>query len=519
MNTSLNSPMHRSLRWCVLGAALGLLACAGPKKDIVVPGEVVATPAAVPASAPVSEADGEVVGEAVSFSTQLATYTAVNFAHLPGWTNDNQLESWPALLSSCEKLATRSPQWDGLCARAKTADHSSNEAVRAFFEREFVAYQLRDDTRKADGVVTGYYEPELRGSRQYRAPYIYPVYGTPDDMVFLDARKVDRKSGLQAVVARVENRNVVIQRGVSTREMNAAGLYLLNLPELTLDTVDRKVRLRIDGKKLVPYYTREEIERLGAPNAKVLAFVDNLLALYEMQIQGTGRIRLTDGKTLYLSYGEQNGHPFRPPPPPPGTKVAGKTRGGLAELDTEDEDEDDGSTIRTRGFKLAAPAKGASVAVPGRKAAKPVSGSGIKDPSYVFFREYPPNGTGPIGALNVPLRAGRSIAVDPRSTPLGYPVFVSTRDPASGKPMRRLTVAQDTGGAIRGAVRADYFLGNGAVAAKQARRMKENGQLWLLLPRGLKVSAGAGLMKTRGGPSRELPQCLVETEDFCVDDE
>jgi membrane-bound lytic murein transglycosylase A len=87
--------------------------------------------------------------------------------------------------------------------------------------------------------------------------------------------------------------------------------------------------------------------------------------------------------------------------------------------------------------------------------------------------------------------------------------------------MRRLTVAQDTGGAIRGAVRADYFLGNGVVAAKQARRMKENGQLWVLLPRGLKVSAGAGAgaVKTRGGPSVPLPQCLVETEDICVDDE
>jgi membrane-bound lytic murein transglycosylase A len=369
--------------------------------------------------------------------------------------------------------------------------------------------------------VTGYFEPEIRGSRQYRAPFVYPVYGPPADMLFLDARKVDKKGGVQAVVARVEGSNVVIQRGVSTHDMNATGLYLLDLPQLTLDTIDRKVRLRIENKRLVPYYTREEIETRGAPNAKVLAFVDNLLALYEMQIQGTGRIRLTDGKMIYLSYAEQNGHPFLPTLAP-GASNSGavKTRGGLAELDT-DSDEDDGKVIRTRGFKLAAPTVGAKVAVPGNKTAKPVAGSGIKDPSYVFFKENPPNGAGPLGAMNVPLSAGRSIAVDPRSTPLGYPVFISTRDPSTGKPMRRLTVAQDTGGAIRGAVRADYFLGNGVVAAKQARRMKENGQLWVLLPRGLKVSAGAGAgaVKTRGVLSVALPQCLVATEDICEDDE
>jgi membrane-bound lytic murein transglycosylase A len=519
-------PTHLSMRWWILGVVVvAASGCASPQKEIVVPGEPVATaptPALVPPPAPAQVAandQSDVAGEATTFSTQLATYTSVSYADLPGWNSDNLVESWPALLTSCGKLSTRSPQWEGLCARAQTADHSSNEAVRTFFEREFVAYQLRDDTRKVDGVVTGYFEPDLKGSRQYRAPYIFPVYGTPDDMVILDARKVDKKTGLQAVVARVENRNVVIQRGLNTREMNAPGLYLLNLQELTLDTLDRKVRLRIDGKKLVPYYTREEIEQFGAPNAKVLAFVDNLLALYEMQIQGNGRIRLTDGSTLYLTYAEQNGHPFRPPAPPTGSRVAAvKTRGGLAELDTDEEDDDE-TTVRTRGFKLAVPVAGASVAVPGRKTAKPATGSGIKDPSYVFFREYPPNKTGPIGAMDVPLQAGRSIAVDPRSTPLGYPVFVSTRDPASGKPMRRLTIAQDTGGAIRGAVRADYFLGNGAAAAKQARRMKENGLLWLFLPRGQKVASGGALAKTRGGASRDLPQCLVETEDVCVDDE
>jgi membrane-bound lytic murein transglycosylase A len=158
--------------------------------------------------------------------------------------------------------------------------------------------------------------------------------------------------------------------------------------------------------------------------------------------------------------------------------------------------------------------------VPGRRAAGPVIGSGIKDPSYVFFKEADGSAGGPVGAFGVPLSAGRSIAVDPRSTPLGFPVFVSTRAPDSGAPMQRLTIAQDTGGAIRGAVRADYFFGNGQQAANQARRMKERGQLWILLPRGLAVAAAASSsIRTRGAAvGADLPQCLVPQEDACVDD-
>jgi 3D (Asp-Asp-Asp) domain-containing protein len=105
------------------------------------------------------------------------------------------------------------------------------------------------------------------------------------------------------------------------------------------------------------------------------------------------------------------------------------------------------------------------------------------DPSYVFFREIPDGPEGPIGALGVPLTAGRSVAVDPRTTPLGYPVFVSTSQPGRKGKLNRLVMAQDTGGAIRGAVRADYFWGFGADAYAQAARMKESGRMWLMLDR------------------------------------
>jgi membrane-bound lytic murein transglycosylase A len=254
----------------------------------------------------------------------------------------------------------------------------------------------------------------------------------------------------------------------------------------------------------------------------VLAFVDSATALYEMQVQGSGRIRLREGgEILRVAYAEQNGHPFRPTLVSSNSnKPQVKTRGGNVELAAED-DSDDGA-VRTRGFKLAAPVKPGAVALPGQKPTAQTTGSGIKDPSYVFFREAPAKTGGPLGAFGVPLSAGRSIAVDPRSTPLGYPVFVSTKNPTNGLPLRRLTIAQDTGGAIRGAVRADYFFGDGQQAATQARRMKESGQLWLLLPRGLKVAAAAVLPgKTRGagGANAVAPQCVVPSDDFCADDQ
>jgi membrane-bound lytic murein transglycosylase A len=374
-------------------------------------------------------------------------------------------ESWPAFVESCKVLSVKVPEWKGICARSTQVNASNNEAVRKFFEQEFVAYQVQDERNKNDGVVTGYFETELKGSRRYGAPYVYPVYGVPSDMLILDSRDIERGLRSQKVAVKLDGRTVTIQKGLTVRDATGAGVYLLDLNTVGLDTLDRRVRLRIEGKQLVPYYTRQEIDALGAPNAKVIAFVDDVAALYEMQIQGAGRITLTGGERIQVSYAEQNGHPFRP-------TLAGKSksrsRGGEIELEPDDEEEDAGS-IRTRGFTLSKPA------VQSRPTATRNLASGIQDPSYVFFRESSLTNRGPVGALGVPLQAGRSIAVDPRSTPLGYPVFVSTRDPGKGSPLQRLTVAQDTGGAIRGAVRADYFFGNGPTAAASARRMPNVG--------------------------------------------
>ncbi|HEY4959023.1 MAG TPA: 3D domain-containing protein [Caldimonas sp.] len=144
------------------------------------------------------------------------------------------------------------------------------------------------------------------------------------------------------------------------------------------------------------------------------------------------------------------------------------------------------------------------------------------DPSYVFFRVAPDQtaSNGPLGALGVPLTPGRSIAVDPRTTPMGYPVYLSApTPPGSTIALQRLVMAQDTGGAIRGAIRADFFWGFGSSAGRQAMRTRERGQMWLMLPRSEAERLQSGGLVTRG--SRSLRgaagsgECLVDDEAFC----
>jgi membrane-bound lytic murein transglycosylase A len=172
----------------------------------------------------------------------------------------------------------------------------------------------------------------------------------------------------------------------------------------------------------------------------------------------------------------------------------------------------------TAGARTTGDATGADARAPGAAAPRPVFA--ISDPSYVFFRVIPDSPNGPLGALGVPLSAGRSVAVDPRTTPLGAPVFVSTRDnPQTPGAINRLMLAQDSGGAIQGAVRADYFYGFGQSAQTQASRTKKRLHMWVLLPKGLHIAAQETSFKTRGvGPAASDTDCLVSDPVLCVDD-
>ena len=163
------------------------------------------------------------------------------------------------------------------------------------------------------------------------------------------------------------------------------------------------------------------------------------------------------------------------------------------------------------GGKGAGQATGSGKAVPKTK---------IGDPSYVFFRRIGDGPEGPIGALGVPLSPGRSMAVDPRATPLGAPVFIDGQQPGGKGAMRRLVFAQDTGGAIRGSVRGDFFWGFGDKAGKMALQTNQPVKMWLLLPKAVAGSAAASGIKTRSlGGVEALRDCAVPDEEFCVEDD
>ena len=178
------------------------------------------------------------------------------------------------------------------------------------------------------------------------------------------------------------------------------------------------------------------------------------MELFFLQVQGSGRIKLPDGSLARVNYADQNGHPYQ---------SIGRLLVERGELKLEE-----ASMQGIQAWARANPAK--------------LSGLLNSNPSYVFFREVANSHDGPIGALGIPLSPERSLAVDPRSVPLGAPVFLATTRPNSSQPLNRLMLAQDTGGAIKGAVRADLFWGFGRDAGEQAGRMKQSGRMWVLLP-------------------------------------
>jgi membrane-bound lytic murein transglycosylase A len=218
-----------------------------------------------------------------------------------------------------------------------------------------------------------------------------------------------------------------------------------------------RLRGRLAGKKVVPYGTRAEIERASLPG-KELVWVNDPVEAFFLEVQGSGRVQLDDsGETVRIAFADQNGHPY---------KAIGRWLVEQGELTAEQ-----------------ASAQGIKAWI----AAHPERRQELfnVNPSYIFFKEerLPDPSVGPKGALGVPLTPARSVAIDPTFLPLGVPLFLSTTEPASETPMRRLMMGQDTGGAIRGEVRADFFFGFGPAAADNAGRMKQRGSLWALLPR------------------------------------
>ena len=344
------------------------------------------------------------------------------WSELPGWRDDNLAAAWPALLASCKVLAAQEA-WKDACTAASRVMNPGADTARRYFEEHYSAYQVLAADGTQDGLMTGYYEPLLRGSRKPTARYRHPVYGVPDDLLIIDL----------------------------------AELY----PELK----GMRLRGRLEGRRVVPYYDRARIENGEAPvRGREIAWVEDAVELFFLHIQGSGRILLDTGETLRIGYAEQNGHPYR---------SIGRLLVERGELALEQ--------ASMQGIKAWVQQN------PG--AARDLLNS---NGSYVFFRELPVTGTGPPGALGVPLTPRRSLAVDTRTLPLGTPVYVATTWPNTPRPLNLLMLAQDTGGAIRGALRGDFYWGSGEAAGREAGRMRQRARMWLLLPKGVAPPPGGG---------------------------
>mgnify|MGYP003336931223 FL=1 len=332
-----------------------------------------------------------------SYSSPIATFSAISWQTLPGWQEDDLTQVWPAWLKSCDALRRKSgePNWRQVCAQASNVSGRDNQSIRQYFENYFQAYEIRNKSGSDSGLITGYYEPVMNGSLTRTSIYNVPLYGLPNAW---------------------------------------------------------------KNSKPNPGPTRAELMSSGILKGSEIAWVQDPVAAAFMQIQGSGKIRLEDGRVMRLGFAGTNEQPFK----------------SFAQW-LLDRKEITRSEATMQGISQWA-----------KRNPDRVNEMLNANPRFVFFKELPSNvdpGLGPTGAQGVPLTGERSIAIDLQAMPLGAPVFLATTKPLSNQVLQKLVVAQDTGKAIVGGVRADYYWGSGEAAGENAGRMKQNGKMWLLLPR------------------------------------
>lgn len=396
----------------ILAVALGVAACAAPPRQPAASAANVAAQACTPQAqtcAPCAcDQPGAQPGDKPDAPPKPA-WTRAEWSQLTTWNQDKPEDAWRAFLASCGTLK-RQPPWARVCAEADTTPMLE---ARAFFERNLTPWRM---SGASSSLITGYYEPLLTGSRTRKAPYLTPLYAAPPDLLTID------------------------------------------LGDVRPDLKGQRLRGRLDGNRVVPYYDRAAIDNGQAPVAgRELVYVSDPVEAFFLEVQGSGRIRLDTGETVRLNYANQNGHPYR---------SIGRYLIDKGELKLEQ-----ASMQGIRAWARANPAR--------------LNELLHANPSYVFFRESqadPRNG--PLGAMGFPITAERSIAVDPAFVPLGSPMWLVTTYPNTTRPLERLMLAQDTGGAIHGPQRADFFWGFGDDAGREAGRMRQSGELWLLWPNG-----------------------------------
>ncbi|PIB26561.1 murein transglycosylase [Amylibacter kogurei] len=314
-----------------------------------------------------------------------ASLRKVPFSALKGWETDDHAAALRAFQKTCSKARTAhffdADVWKPICHIAK-----SNPDAKQFFETLFHPVLVGEET---SAKFTGYYEPEIAGSRMRGGKYQYPIYRMPPEI----------KQG------EVWKTRAEIQTGI------------------------------LDGRGLE------------------IAYLDDPVEAFFLQIQGSGRIKFPNGTGIRVGYAGFNGHKY---------KSIGKelVRRGTMNLHQV-------SAQKIKNWVRKNPAAGNELLA--------------HNPGFVFFREIKSlnKNDGPIGAMQVSITPERSIAVDPIYTPLGAPVWIDKR---GRDPMRRLMIAQDVGSAIKGLQRADIYYGTGKSAGKIAGRTRSSGRMFVLLP-------------------------------------
>jgi membrane-bound lytic murein transglycosylase A len=363
------------------------------------------------------------------------TLTKAAWKDLPAWTEDHFAEAVPSLLQSCIKIGELKDsepvgvdghgglarQWRRACAAAKKLATGDDAAARAMFEAEFTPF-VAAGKAGTTGKLTAYYVAEMHASKKKSAKYQYPVLGRPADLVMIDL-----------------------------------GLF-------THDAHGRRVWGRLDSKgEIVPYPTRKEI-RTGALGNKglELMYVDDPVDLLFAQIEGSAKAIMDDGSTVWLEFSGKNGRAYR------GVGAV------LKALNAFPPGSGGGTMQNIRKWFHDNPTRFDEIA--------------DQSESYVFFQvsKLP----GAVGSQKVVLTPKRSAAIDRAFIAFGTPLWIEGRAPVPGKigtsePWHHLLIAQDTGGGILGAVRADIYWGDDRDSEEIGGRMGGAGRYWVLLPNGV----------------------------------
>ena len=354
------------------------------------------------------------------------------FADLPGWSQDPMAPALDAFRRSCARMAALPPEKPlGGTGFAGTAGDWRDACAAA-----------QKVPAGNDAAARGYFET------WFRPLAAHAQGGEGGDGLFTGYYE----PLLDGSRTKSERYNVPLYG-------RPPDLVSVDLGTFREDLKGRRLAGRVEDGKLVPYADREEIEQGALAGRDLeLVWVDDPVDAFFLQIQGSGRVRLPEGGELRVGYAAENGHSYF---------AIGRElvrRGALKKEEV--------SMQSIRRWLEENPAEAPAVLA--------------TNASYVFFQEI--KGEGPLGAEGIPITPGRSLAVDRKHWPLGVPLWLDATAPAAeegapDRPLRRLVIAQDTGGAIRGPIRGDVFWGAGDEAAEIAGRMKHAGRLWVLVPK------------------------------------